>query len=216
MKTFLAAAVTTVALATGASAASVDINFEDLVANIGEQGVEGQTFDFGGLSVTLTSNGNDAYLDGVSGGLPAGLGVCSTGLDTNGECNVPGDDNVTMDEAVTITFSQAVLSVSNFVFRAASHEDISDSTEFLIIGGVDDLSPTLGDFSGPSTFADAANYISSQQVGNLYALTFSFADTEFYLSSFTAEIAAVPLPASILLMGGALGGLGALRRRKKA
>lgn len=211
MKSIIAAAAVTAAMATGASAASVDINFEELVADIGEQGVEGETFDFGGLSVTLTSSA-DAYLDDVSGGLPAGLGVCSTGLDADDECNVPGDDNVTMNETVTLTFSQAVLSVSDFVFRAATHEDISDSNDFLMVSWVDGLGP----FGGASTFAGVENFISVAQVGDITELTFSFADTEFYLSSFTAEIASVPLPASILLLGGALGGLGAMRRKRKS
>lgn len=208
MKLLLAAAATTAALATGASAATVDIDFEALVADIGEQGVEGQTFNFGSLGVTLASNGNDAYLDGVSGGLPAGLGVCSTGLDGDGECNVPGDDNITMDEAVTLSFSETVLGVSDFVFRAASHQDISDSNEFLLIG-------INGGVTMATTFAGAADYINANAGGSIDSLTFEFADTEFYLSVFGAEIAAIPLPASILLMGGALGGLGALRRRKK-
>ena len=78
---FLAATATSAAPSTGASAATVDINFEELVANIGEQIVEGETFEFGGLSVTLTSTdtvgASYAHLDGVSGGLPAGLRVCS-------------------------------------------------------------------------------------------------------------------------------------------
>ena len=214
MKTFLAAAAMTAALATGASAASVDINFEDLVADIGEQGVEGETFDFGGLSVTLTSTA-DAYLDGINGaGLPAGLGVCSTGLDGDDECNEPGDDNITEGETVTLTFSDVVTSVSNFVFRAANHEDISDTMNMVSLTGVasDDFV-----FMGDEEFINVATFLNSDGFG-LNSISLSFAGTEFYLSSFTADVAPapVPLPASVLLLGGALGGLGAMRRRKKA
>jgi len=219
MKKLLLAAVCTAASTTGASAATVNLDFVAEAAG-NEGGVENQTLTFGGLGVTITSSSN-AYLDDLSGGKPAGLGFCSTGLTSGNQCVDAGDDNVTSGESVTLTFSQGILGLSNFVFYDGDHNAIS-STATLGWGGTDSF-PGFPNFSGTSTFADLETEVADFVVPPLLSFTLAY-DTgsttasEFYLGSVDVEYlpAAVPLPASILLMFGAVGGLGALRRRKKA
>lgn len=230
MKHLLTAAICTAAMTTGAFASTVTIDFVALAAglnpafgnvNAGDYGdAEGQTFSFGDLDVTLSSSSN-AYLDDLSAGRPAGLGVCSTGITSTGQCVVASDDNVTTGEFVTLTFSGAdVVSLSDFVFNDANHNDISNSADTLGLSFVDDDGAnSFG--AGTVSFGGVAAAIAGGQNGALQSITFAYDDfansaDEFYLSSLTAELAAVPLPASVLLLGGAIGGLGLMRRRKAA
>lgn len=217
MKT-LYSSIAALSLLSGAAAAATmktaDIDFVSLVASIGEQGAEGQTFSFDGLEVTLTSSSN-AYLDGVSRGRPAGLGVCSSGLTQDKQCSVLSDDHISgSTEFVTISFSQGIESISNFKFRGRQHVDLT--------GSVDNLAFELADANGAfgstvSSFSsidgDMAGAISSP----VLSFSLSAVDTAFYLSSFTVSYspAVVPIPAGAALLGGAMIGLGALRRRRK-
>ena len=222
MKKFLLAAVSTAALTSAASAATIDIDFIDLidgVGGVGEMGVDGQTFTFGGvLDITITSNNSstgmsDAYFDG--GG--AGLGVCSDGLSQSSQCLTPSDDNVTAFESVTLTFSGAVVDIlSNFTFRGANHGDLSASNDTYLASAV----AGNGDTGGPTSLMFSEKlFLDASAVVGFASFTFAYggiSENEFYLSGFTADVSQVPLPASILLLGGAIGGMGAMRRRRKA
>lgn len=197
--------------ATGAGAATLDFVAE--ANNNGERGVaNGTTLTINGVDVTFNAGNGVAYFDRSSaaevlrGG--AGLGVCSTGLTNAAQCNVPSDDNVTISEAVTLSFNSAQ-TLSGLLFNAEGHQALTSNTltlQFGINGGA------LSSF----TFAD----LMTQSFSNVTSATFAYGGTnpdQYYVSALTA-VAAVPLPATLPLMAGALGllGFGAKRRRKQA
>lgn len=217
MKHFLTTAALSLCMTTGAyaSTVSVDIDFTVLVASIGEQGVEGRTFNFGGLDVTITSS-HDAYLDSAhySPSRPSGLGVCSSGLTPALQCSVASDDHVTTSaETLTLTFSHGIDNMTNFMFRGRRHVDLTGSTDALEYGFTDGSGTQTGLMS---TFADLGTDITGGATSPITSFSLSADQTAFYLSSLRVEYTApVPLPASVLLLGGAVAGLGAMRRRRK-
>lgn len=198
MKKIFAIAACAVALSGAAHAATFDLNFVAAAAG-NEGGVEGQTLNFGGLDVTLTSS-NNAYLDDLSGGKPAGLGVCKV-LNKKGQCSPSNDDNITDNESVTLTFDRKV-DLMGFQFYDAKHNSLSTSGDRLIIDGT------------VFSFADAT----AATFSNIMSITFAHntggqLKDDFYLGSATA-MSAVPLPAGMALMLGGLGAFGVASRRK--
>jgi hypothetical protein len=214
MKTFILAGLFATAFAANSQAATVVLDFAALASGH-ESGVEGQTFHFGDLAVTLTSSHN-AYLDDVSGGKPAGLGVCKV-LDKHNQCAPSDDDNLSSGEWLSLAFNKAISVIPGSVFRDDDHNDLSASLKtFLFAGRFPDT--TVGstvDFSF-QTFA-TSNFVPLTQ------LFFNFdpaSGQDFYLGSLAVEYtpSAVPLPAALPMLGFALGGFGlvAARRRRRA
>jgi hypothetical protein len=205
MKKLFSAAVAAAMLTTGAQAATASLDFVALEALLGEGSVEGQTFDFGGLSVKLSSTtGDNAYLDGLNtAGNPAGLGVC-TNVNPSG-CKPGSDDNIDSSEVLLLEFDRLV-SLSSFVFRDASH-NILDNKELFAYSADSGVGEEAfgGGFSTTSTFLKLTGVGKSQ----------------FYVSSIEAKFrsnqnaAPIPLPAGLPLLAGALGML-AFARRKSA
>lgn len=180
-------------------------------ANIAGGAFDGalDTFTVDGISVSATASnaGNVAtsfaYLDGVAGGLPAGLGVCST---VNGtQCGTPSDDNIGRAgdvstgafESVTLSFNKSV-SITDLLIRDRDHKVLTAG--FIGINGIafDVAASLLGDLGVSKTF------------------TFSRIDNgvDFYVN--TAAVAPVPLPMTLPLIMGALGALTVAGRRRAA
>jgi hypothetical protein len=102
----------------------------------------GDVYTVGGIGVVATASGatsgaaSKAYLDAFSGGLPAGLGVCST----SGGCAGTDDDNVgrvrdasgTGVERLTLTFTTAVKWKPSGVNARGffAHADADDDVRF--------------------------------------------------------------------------------------
>jgi len=101
-------------------------------------------------SITLTATGKYgqgeayAYLDDLSGGREAGLGVCQK-LDGGNQCSPSSDDNVTKGETLILNFGQTVnletLNLSNG--NHYSKKDSFNGTFGLTIDGVDKGNKTL-------------------------------------------------------------------------
>ena len=221
MKKAFFGAVASLGLLTGAAHAStVDFDFVALADNF--KAVNGYEADWtqatggslssGGVSVTATATyvggTAHAFLDASDRSGPAGLGVCHSGytLSGNSNCATGGggsnqsDDNITEDETLFLQFSKAV-SILDILFYDAKHK-LANGT--LLINGVG-YNLTGGSLDGG--FA---------QLGTEETFSFAYggaAPTQVYLGS--ASVSPVPLPAGVVLLLTAVGGLGALRMRRK-
>ena len=159
----------------------------------------------------------DPFMDGISGGKLSGLGVCSSGTDVGGfsDCSSlnpdnttpaddsTGDDNLYSPEHLKLTFSGVGndYTITDLLIRDKDHNLIT-ANDAIIINGTS--------YNTTNGVVDLGGGIS----GTMFGFTSGAADKEIYLS--VLSVAAVPLPAAGLLLLGGLGGLAALKRRKKA
>ncbi|MDA8746749.1 VPLPA-CTERM sorting domain-containing protein [Litoreibacter sp.] len=221
MNNLLRAAVAATCLALPAGGAiAATFNFDTMAdaysaANGGEEATYAQMVAFNpgffvGADASVTNIAPTGIgLHGFFDSGNAGLGVCSS---TNGASSVSGcssvngagngasgDDNVTAGEGVIVSFDTEV-KLTDLFFRNATHGDLTGD---LMINGMN--------------YSVVAGLLSALDLGSIAsssAFDFQYTNSEFYLS--TATVSAVPLPAGFLLMGTALGGLGLMRRRRKA
>lgn len=172
----------------------------------------------GGTPVSSSSN-DVAYLDYGE----AGIGVCGTlgsavplpNLGTNECSSGAGDDNLQSGEMLGFSWTTSML-IDGIGFRPEGHNvDFATGSmfQYSIDGGLNWL---LGDLvmfnddtdSGFFTFAGGPLAIAAGS-----ELLLGFSNEQYYVSGMSVQ--AVPLPASVLLLGAGLAGFGALRRRRR-
>lgn len=178
-----------------------------------ERGVaDDTTINFDGLDVTFSSLSAGrffAYFDDLSGGKPAGLGVCEVLVAGPGtECANPADDNIRAGDAVTLTLG-ATSTLSGFSFTDANHDDLNMNDTNTLLIAINDPDAFV-----QYTFAEAVALV----IAGVDLIRFAFDESgtglQFYVNSFNA--APIPLPAAAPLLLAGLIGLGfASGRRKK-
>lgn len=165
-----------------------------------------------GLTVTATAtyNTNPAfvYLDGLSGGQPAGMGVCHATL---GACAGNDDDNVTNGEILRLTFSlggsPVPVTLDLVTFRNADHLAVygnGDKFSFQIDGlGYSDISfPSNGQWSPVSVTGSTFD--------------FKYKSEQFYISTLAATPPTqIPEPTTLGLLGMGLLASGIRARRRR-
>ncbi|MGZ3236540.1 MAG: PEP-CTERM sorting domain-containing protein [Burkholderiaceae bacterium] len=172
----------------------------------GELGAPMMNFNVGGAVLTITAGYNTStandYLDSGHGG----LGVCKV-LDVNRQCAPSDDDNVTVGEYLLFSFDRNV-TISNMWFNNLHDGDMSLLNNHVLIGG------NLTGFG--STASSAGDWLANVGPFVLNAnttLRVAYSDEEFYVSKM--DVAAVPVPGTLALLGLGLISL-ALTRRKQA
>ena len=206
-----------------ANANAVIINFQDMAKTDGTAYGESiwSTLTITDPSFTLNITGTNsagpayAYLDSISGGYAAGLGVCGTPTDINkintkypnsgtNLCNPSDDDNVTTGEALHFTFNTNVI-IDTIWFNDNHDSDFNLNGNQIVIGGSNYL------FSNGGVHQDSYT-LSPYNVSASHTFDIAFYDDQFYISKI--DVRAVPEPATLALMGIGLIGLGFSRRKR--
>ncbi len=205
MKLFATAAASLL-MAGSLQAATLDFVAE---AAGNERGVvDGTTINFDGVDVSFSALNGFAYFDDVSGG-PGGLGVCQT-LDVNDQCDPSSDDNITITESVTLTLD-GTYDFFGLSFNDAKHNSLDGNIVDTLLIGINGLVEVRYTFAE----AVAALFENVNKIRFVYdTANEGTTANQFYVSG--ATVSAVPLPAAGWLLIGGLGGLAAMKRRKKA
>lgn len=212
MRTILAAAaVAALSTAGAASAATIDFTDNDSYT-FSTGGASGSIA--GGVTYTLTPTGGD--LTRVATGAP---GMTFPPLMGENDGIGIGDDEVTSpNEALTLTFSSAVTINSLYFLDLFQNPNAMQFNERVFVaadGGVANA------FDAQVAFPDAFGYGAFTGL-SLTGTTFVFtagsendgvANPDFALAGL--DVAPVPLPAGVWLLGAALGGFGVMRRRAR-
>lgn len=218
MTTLIAA--TLACLAGGAQAATYDFKYEIDYGDLSEAILSSfdTTTTFAGPGLTLTAEGNDyVYFDKGN----AGVGVCSgptsgaivgkiydNNSGTN-RCFDRSDDSIQGAETLRFT-AQANGTLIERIYVNGNHDGYLEGDEMFLING------TLTALSGAGSISGSGDYYIdlgfTLNAGEFFTLGRTGATEDSYVSAIS--VSAVPLPAGVWLLMGALGGLAAVRRRK--
>ena len=216
-------AVSALALTAGVANAG-SINF---AVNSGSWQTGAQTYGAAGVyGGIVDGDGNitatDAYLRSWAGS-SGGLGICSaanTSLCTYGSNESGGRDEHTIDgggpnEIALLDFGSLNVEITSVTFAYWDSNDDFDYASYssATVGQTPLVWKEDVDISGSGV--RTYNFASGTLVGSVFGFGSDYSGDEFKLRGITyAEISAVPLPASSLLLLGAIGGLAAVRRKK--
>ena len=189
----------------------------------GEGAWSSLVLNVGGATVTITGHATDdnpgdtmqyAYLDWGRAGLGSCKDAVNAGLPpvntqvagrTSNNCNPSSDDNITTNEYLQFVFDRNV-TVDNLWFNN-NHDGGFDALDMVKIAGTD--------FLVKEGYAGGVNGIGSFNVSGNTPFLVAFSNEQFYVSGM--EVTAVPDGGVTAgLLGAALLGLGALRRRFNA
>ncbi len=209
--TFVAVSAAACTLSMAAHASTI-VDFAAYAAG-NEGGVaSGTSLNINGVNLTFESNFNP-YFDDVSGGKPAGLGVCRE-LNAKSQCVDAGDDSADGDfgvnEYIAVIFDDGPFNVFQLSFRDGRHNLLNFNDIGLVKWGIFDA---IGDLlnTGVTTFADILSMAAAGDFAHVDGIGFQFVDTEFYVEN----ISDVPVPAALPLLFSGLAGLAFATRRKK-
>lgn len=175
---------------------------------VGKNTVDGIT-----VTASATKPGAVAHPFMDSRGPLAGLGVCSSGLISSGpntgksQCSSaigtsPGDDNLLFSELLELQFGGMTVAIDGLQIRDANHNLINNTLDAILINN-----------TSYATGANGQVILAGLTAASVFEFTSSTSQKEIYLS--VLEVSKVPLPAAGFLLIGAIGGLGAMSRRKK-
>jgi hypothetical protein len=218
-----------------ASAVTVDFTSSALVGGAGQRTVISGPYDLNpfGVDRTVTFTANKGFVvtgDGTSdvSPRPAGFALDFDGIGIDNDGLPPIDDEVLgTEEILTVTFNGLVsitgIHLLDFFARRGSE---TTNFEVAVLNGVDvvatytffapanpDTNPG-GYFFAPLSPALVATAITLTGPSGGLGGTFDDGTNDFALAGL--DITAVPLPASVLLLLGALGGFAMVGRRRAA
>lgn len=217
---------------TGAAQARI-IDFVYLTEGAGQLGESAWStlsLSFAEFDVDISgSNGHTvyAYLDfnhaglGVCGAVDADdIGVANPGSGSN-VCNPSSDDNITEGEAVHFVFSKDV-TITKIWFNNTHDPDRTiidpdvitiDGDNVLAVGN--GYAPTSNQYNTAGNFNSSVdNWLGPFSASADTAFIIAYAGEQFYISGM--EVAVVPEPCTLVLLGSGVLGIGLFRRRRSA